>query len=200
MWSRLNLIAALEMVGALLLVPLAGNAAAPVILLADNGMLEHVYGGSGAPRADTVQFVWVPEGAPGSTAYALGGSCKRLNLNTDRPEGNFKAKFSRVTLIGLDSGKEVKGPNQVSKIKKGLPSQYAMWDMGTVGNDYAANDSAVLVAAQIKVSGQVQAGTYLQCFFGVIEGDAALFASASSAEEREAIFNALAQDGFIFHE
>lgn len=157
--------------------------------IVDNGTFEQIYSSSGRIHPDTIQFLWMPEGVPDSTAYVLAGSCRRIKASIGLFGGDHNARFKKVRMTGMDSGALLNLPNKTSKVRQGLPSTAAVWDISAAGAEFAANDSAILVTAQVRVSKRVQRGDFVRCTLGVIEGDATVVlpASLSQAERRVAI-------------
>ena len=192
MTHRRILITSIMTIGALALAPAIGSAAGQLAAVSDLGAFEHLYVSAGSVRPDTVQFVWLPEGSPGATAYGLVGSCEHFSTTSLRYVGNHKVTFKKVQMLGIDSGNTAKGANGKSKVKKGFPFQMAVWDLGSTGADFASSDSGILVTAQVKVSGGVSPGDSMYCYLGVVEGDASLFSAASTEHERQQIFEELA--------
>jgi hypothetical protein len=184
MKSEKNLKIVTFSIALLLLAPGIGSAAAGLIALSDGGFIEHLYSTSGKPYVDTIQFVWLPEGPPDDTDYAVLGYCSHSDFDTGVYSRKFKAVFKQLTLEGVDSGLRVTGQKGVARTRSGLPSRFAIWDLGTVGAQLAASDSAVVVSARVVVKGRVVPQSYLQCFLRVEESAAGLFGATATSEER----------------
>ena len=148
----------------------------------------------GRLKKDRVGVIWFSALNPSTTIYGVTGSCKRLKTGTGESVGSNKVRFTQVFLEDLVTGLAVELPNFKSTMKKGLPDKVQVVDVTSVVRPVIGNDSPILGAARVKVTKDVDAGDYVQCFYGVVEGDASLIPTAASAEERQIALEEVARN------
>ena len=169
-------------------------ALAAVIMNADNGASERIVDSDGRLKKDMVGVIWFPALNPNTTVYGVTGSCKRFRTGTGESVGSNKVKFTQVFLEDFVTGLVVELPNFKSTMKNGLPNKVQVVDITSEVRPVIGTDSLILGAATVKVTKDVDAGDYVQCFYGVVEGDASLIPASASTEERQVALEEVARN------
>ena len=167
---------------ALVLTP-GSISAAKLLANADSGLSERLFDTRSKAGNDDIIFFWELELARGRTDYAAGGECDRVNQFGEFV-GNHRVVLKNVSLIGVDSGNEIRLPRQNRRLRNGLQNSIFFWDITPEVVSFFDEDEFVVAQARVFVSKRVAALNFLSCIFGVVEIDMGT-AQASSSGERQ---------------
>lgn len=161
-------------------------AAAQLLSNADNGLSERLYGRSAGLGTDQLLFFWEPELPLSSTTFGLVGFCNRIDVFGSFL-GTHTATFKNVTLVGVDSENEIFLRNKKAKVRRGLTTRPAVWDITPQATSILAADSLVLVAARVKVTKRAGVGDLVTCGLAAVEIDESIVTATTEQEVLQSI-------------